>query len=217
MEPVENPSRERILARLRAALRVPAPRHAGPAGEPFLAAAEAPLEWFQKECAGNNTECVVASGLRASSEAVAGILTGLPPGEIFVQDAPVLRRMALLWPATRPVRWSSEGCPRGDSQAGVTLAEALVAATGSVLVSTRNGGRGASIVAPVHIVVAGIEQLAPDLDAALARARALGASPRNSFLCLVTGSSRTADIEKTLVLGAHGPRRLVVVVALHLE
>jgi L-lactate dehydrogenase complex protein LldG len=217
VKPIENPSRERILARLRAALRVPAPRHPGRAGEPFFAPVEDLLACFQKECAGNNTECVVASGLHACAEAVANVLAGLPPGEIFVQDTRALHGMARMWPAVRPVRWSNEGGPGEGSQAAVTMAEMLVAATGSVLVSAGNGGRGASIIAPVHIVVAGIEQLVPDLDAAFARAQALGASPKNSFLCLITGSSRTADIEKVLVLGAHGPRRLVVVLVLHLE
>jgi L-lactate dehydrogenase complex protein LldG len=49
------------------------------------------------------------------------------------------------------------------------------------------------------------------LEAALARVREKGLDANNSFVGLITGSSRTADIEKILVLGAHGPRRLVLV------
>ena len=113
----------------------------------------------------------------------------------------------------RAIRWSSEGGPAEASQATITCAEALVAQTGSVFVSASCGGRGASVVAPVHIVVATIDQLVAGLDEAFARLRDLGAAAKNSMLCLITGSSRTADIEKIIVMGAHGPRRLVVVLA----
>ena len=98
--------------------------------------------------------------------------------------------------------------------ATITLAETLVAQTGSIFVSAACGGRGASVVSPVHIVVATAEQLVPDLHAAFARLRESSATAKNSFLCLITGSSRTADIEKIIVMGAHGPRRLVVVLSL---
>ncbi len=210
MEQTENPSRERILGRIRAALRVPAPRHPGAARPIFPAVTDA-LERFQKECAGNLTECVVTSDAAASAAAISSVLASLPSGEIFVQDAPELRRTAQAWQNGRSVRWSSEGAPREASQATITLAEALVAATGSILVSASCGGRGASVVAPVHIVLSKSEQLVPDLEAAFTQVRERGTAMQNSYLCLITGSSRTADIEKILVLGAHGPRRLVVV------
>lgn len=217
MEPAENPSRERILARLRTALRAPAPRHLVAAGETIFAPVTDALERFQKECAENNTECLVTPDLGASAAAVASLLAELPPGEIFIQDAAPLRSMAPMRQGGRSVRWSSEGSPSEGSQATITLAESLVAATGSVFVSAACGGREASVVPPVHIVLAGIEQLVPDLDTAFARLGELDTVPKNSFLCLITGSSRTADIEKILVMGAHGPRRLVVVLAMRFE
>ena len=68
------------------------------------------------------------------------------------------------------------------------------------------------MVAPVHIVVAGIEHLVPDLDAAFARLWESGALAANSFLCLITGSSRTADIEQILVRGVHGPGEIYAVI-----
>ena len=171
------------------------------------------LERFQKECATNNTECVLVSGPGASVTTIAGILASLPPGEIFVQDHPQLRQMASGWPADRLLRWSSEGSPNEQSQATITRADALVAQTGSVLVSSSCGGRAATIVAPVHIVVADRSQLVSDLATVFSRIRENGIGQQNSMLCLITGSSRTADIEKILVMGAHGPRRLVVVLA----
>jgi len=212
--------RERILARVRAALRTPAPHHhsADPraASAPIFAPVSHPLDRFQKECAANITECAVTRDLRGSGAAVAEILAALPPGEIFVQDAPPLRGIAPAWPS-RAIRWSSEGAPREESQATITLCEALVALTGSVLVSSACGGRGATVVAPVHIVVAGFKDLVADLDSAFARMRERGTATENSYVCLITGSSRTADIEKILVMGAHGPRRLIVVLSERFE
>ena len=82
------------------------------------------------------------------------------------------------------------------------------------MVSAACGGRGASVVAPVHIVLATIGQLVPTLNEAFARIRERETAAQNSYLCLITGSSRTADIEKILVMGAHGPRRLVVILEL---
>jgi L-lactate utilization protein LutC len=215
MAETENASRERILGRIRTALREPALRHeqARQAQTIFAPVTDA-LDRFQKECASNVTECVVTRGIRASAAGVKDVLASLPPGDIFVQDSPDLRRLAEQWPEERSIQWSSEGAPKESSQATITGCDALVAQTGSVLVSAACGGRGASVVAPVHIVIATIEQLVPDLDAALARVQERGIVSQNSLLCLITGSSRTADIEKILVMGAHGPRRLIVFLSL---
>jgi L-lactate dehydrogenase complex protein LldG len=210
MSQTENASREKILARIRTALREPAPRHESGAVAAAFAPVNDPLARFQKECVINITECFLVPSLQAAAASIKNVLADLPEGDIFVQDAPDLRPLAAEWQDGRDIQWSSEGSPREASQATITLAEALVAQTGSVLVSAACGGRGASVVAPVHIVIAGVDQLVPDLDSALARVQQRGTVSQNSFLCLITGSSRTADIEKILVMGAHGPRRLIV-------
>jgi L-lactate dehydrogenase complex protein LldG len=210
----ENASREKILARIRTALRVAAPRHEPVKAVPIFAPITDLLDRFQKECAINITEFVAVPDLRSSAAVIKEILAALPPGEIFVQDSPDLRELAAEWQDGRTIQWSSEGGPKESAQATISACEALVAQTGSVLVSAACGGRGASVVAPVHIVVATINQLLPDIDAALARVQERGTVAQNSFLCLITGSSRTADIEKILVMGAHGPRRLIVVLAM---
>ena len=54
-------------------------------------------------------------------------------------------------------------------------------------------------------------QVMPDIEAALQYAHRNGITERSSYVGLISGSSRTADIEKILVQGAHGPRRLVIV------
>lgn len=217
MGKIENPERERILARIRSALSVPTPPRHSPSVAEIFAPISDPLERFQQECAANNTECVVTADFTASAAAVSGILATVPPREIFLQDTPWLRRMAAAWPIVRDMCWSGEGPPKESCQATVTLAECLVAATGSVFVSAACGGRGASIVAPVHIVVATVAQLVPTLAGAFEWIETRGTIKRSSMVSLITGPSRTGDIEKIIVLGAHGPQRLVVVVALRDE
>jgi L-lactate dehydrogenase complex protein LldG len=210
MAAADNPSRERILGRIRAALQNAGAHHDGPVGEIFAPVTD-PLDRFQKECKANITECTVTSSSAESAAAIRNVLATLPPGEIFVQDAPELRALVDEFKDGRPLRWSSEGPPNEASEATITLCEALVAQTGSVLVSASNGGRQATVVAPAHIVFAKIDQLVPDLQAVMARIYERGITSKNSYACLITGSSRTADIEKILIMGAHGPRRLIVV------
>jgi L-lactate dehydrogenase complex protein LldG len=215
--PIENPGRARILERLRTALREQSPRPAGAEGRRIFAPVKDVLDRFQKECVANITECVMTPDMAASARAIRELLEALPEGEIFVQDSSALRRMAREWETARGIQWSSEGGPKESAQATITTAEALVALTGSVLVSVACGGRGASVVAPVHIVVASADQIVPDLDAAFALMRERNTALQNSYVCLITGSSRTADIEKILVMGAHGPIRLIVVLAMNRE
>ena len=74
----------------------------------------------------------------------------------------------------------------------------------------QRGGRVLSILPPHHIVVATREQLVPDLTAAFARLRAVYGSKPPGFISFITGPSRTGDIERILVLGAHGPRKLTI-------
>lgn len=96
---------------------------------------------------------------------------------------------------------------------GISGCDALVAQTGSILVSTRSaGGRVLSVLPPHHIVLARREQLVPDLTAALRRMQESYAPEYPSYCGFITGPSRTGDIERILVLGAHGPKKLTVLV-----
>ncbi|WP_214073426.1 LUD domain-containing protein [Mucilaginibacter sp. dw_454] len=98
-----------------------------------------------------------------------------------------------------------------QAEVGITLCEALVARNGSIMVSSGQlAGRRLSIYPEVHIVLAYTSQLVPDLKDgfALIKKKYNGNIP--SMISNITGPSRTADIEKTLVLGAHGPKELLV-------
>ncbi len=98
-----------------------------------------------------------------------------------------------------------------DAPAALTTCEALLARTGSVLVSSGTAsGRRLSAYPEIHLVVAQSSQIVADIRPALAQVQARYGRRLPSMLSLITGPSRTADIEKTLVLGAHGPRQLVL-------
>jgi L-lactate dehydrogenase complex protein LldG len=90
--------------------------------------------------------------------------------------------------------------------AAITGCEYLVARTGSIMLSSAQaGGRTASVYAPVHICVAYTSQLVYDVKDALQGMRNRYGQQFPSLVTLATGPSRTADIEKTLVVGVHGP------------
>ncbi len=96
--------------------------------------------------------------------------------------------------------------------AGVTECDALVAQTGSVLLTSRSaGGRALSALPPHHIVLARLDQLLPDLPSAMQLLQTrYGPEGYPSFISFITGPSRTGDIERILVLGAHGPKKLTI-------
>lgn len=95
--------------------------------------------------------------------------------------------------------------------AGVSECDALIAQTGSVLVSSRSaGGRALSVLPPHHVVLARREQLVADLPAAFVLLKRKYNSNYPSFISFITGPSRTGDIERILVLGAHGPKKLTI-------
>ena len=96
-------------------------------------------------------------------------------------------------------------------EAGLTQCEALVAQTGSVLVSAPSaGGRALSVLPPHHVVLARRSQMVPDLTAALQGVQEKFKNQFPSFLSFISGPSRTGDIERVLVLGAHGPKKLTI-------
>jgi len=98
-----------------------------------------------------------------------------------------------------------------QADVGFTLCEALVASNGSILLSNGNmAGRRLSIYPPVHIVLAYTSQMVLDIKDGLKLLKAKYENNLPSMISNVTGPSRTADIEKTLVLGAHGPKELFV-------
>lgn len=96
---------------------------------------------------------------------------------------------------------------------GVTGCEFLVAHLGSVLVSSAQvSGRRLNVFPQTHVVVARESQLTAYLDDALQLLQEKYKNNLPSLISTITGPSRTADIEKTLVMGMHGPKSLIVLI-----
>ncbi len=228
-------AREKTLARVREALRLsaPLPGHHGPAGPhwqalPRAAAAEArewlpPVDdgleaWISRFAA--NSEVLKTTFLRVAgaSAAIEAVRT-LAEAEGWKKVAHHGTGAAFSAAAgTGCTLVNTDAAPPvaalEDCDAAVTTCDALVAQTGSVVVTARScGGRALSVLPPHHVVLATTAQLVPDLPAAFQLLQATYGGDWPSMVSFVTGPSRTADIERILVLGAHGPRKLTVVLA----
>jgi L-lactate dehydrogenase complex protein LldG len=226
---MQTDSRDRILARIREALRVPAPKrhldfhgHVEPApgsvkaAEAWLPAVPDTLEdriaLFAKNSDGLKTEfarCATRAEMQAQLAKLAAD-SGWKSlaAHRFPLGASAIESLGL------PVAWTDDGydVPTLESaDAGITGCECLVAQTGSVLVTTRSsGGRALSVLPPHHVILATREQVVGDLSDAYAFARRTHDGEAPAWLSFITGPSRTGDIERILVLGAHGPKRLTI-------
>jgi len=222
-------SREKILGRIREALqaRAPVPGHHGATQhEPPQTGTGGIRNWLpqvdsgweqQRDLFAQNSVAlktefkVVPDAVAAAAElkrmAEAGQWKRIAAHHnALLVEALALAGVETLWADAGVATPELESC-----DAGLTGCEALVAQTGSVLVTSRgSGGRALSVLPPHHVVLASRDQLVPDLLGAfeLMRRKYEGNFP--SMMSFVTGPSRTGDIERILVLGAHGPKRLTV-------
>ncbi len=95
-----------------------------------------------------------------------------------------------------------------DCDAAITLCSHLVARTGTIVLTSKDlSGRTSSVYAPIHICIAYADQLVYDISDSLVNFKD---HPETfpSMISFATGPSRTADIEKTLVVGIHGPKEV---------
>lgn len=96
-------------------------------------------------------------------------------------------------------------------EVGITGCEFLIAHTGSAMVSSaQKGGRRLFVYSPLHIIIASKKQVVDYLESAYLEIQKRYKNNLPSQITLITGPSRTADIEKTLIIGAHGPKELHV-------
>ncbi len=222
-----NDDREAILARVREALRTPSRGHAMPASPvppverargclpPAGRFLEECIQLFRARSEDLHTEFRLLDGktslegaLRELADAAGWKSVATHRGELTDRAALVARALDL------PVHLTDDGTifARLEScDAGLTECDALVAQTGSVLLTSRSaGGRALSVLPPHHVVLARREQLVGDLYEAYELVKRRYTPGYPSMIAMVTGPSRTGDIERTLVLGAHGPKRLTV-------
>jgi len=215
-------ARDAILARVREALRAPTDTHVRERfGESLPASYTARLDlyarclpdpgpnraaWlgrFIEMSAALRTQCIVTTR-GGAADALRTLAAEEQWQGVAAQAHPLVDPLA--------ADLGLPGADLPDADAGITVCDALVAQTGSVLLTARSaGGRALSVLPPHHVVIATANQLVPDLPAAYdALRRRYEADGWPSFVTLITGPSRTGDIERILVLGAHGPRKLTV-------
>lgn len=228
-----------ILTRIREALRdnpAPRPHTAHPSlteeGKEALAAhgitgEHAQREWlpkvgrtleeqislFEKNSEELKTEFHRCASLEVAREIFSNLASKENLRKIATHTTP--ETSALLAGIDAKIVTTNEGYDIADLEscdAGVTCCDCLVAQTGGVLVSGPSaGGRALSVLPPHHIVIARSSQMLPDLTAAFELVKQRYGNKYPSFLSFITGPSRTGDIERILVLGAHGPKRLSVI------
>jgi L-lactate dehydrogenase complex protein LldG len=224
-----NGDREAVLARIEEALRVPAPRHhemmVAPAAKnvttpfrewlpPVGESVATRIECFARLSEMLRTEFKQCASLSAAASHIATLASEGGWKTLALHRGSLNDAVAAELPASLALLRIEPGYDRNALEAcdaGLTECESLVAQTGSVCVtSLSSGGRTLSVLPPHHIVIARQEQLVTDLSAAYERLAQKYGAAYPSFIGFITGPSRTGDIERILVLGAHGPKKLTV-------
>jgi len=160
------------------------------------------------EVAGNEPE-IVAALTRIISDLQKTLLRGR---RIAISDASGLERMlGQIGVEFDEISTSPTAAELFDYDIGISTAQAAIAETGTlVLESESERHRLVSLVPPVHIAIVDAAVICQTLGEALA---AVGrGSELSPTVTLITGPSRTADIELTLAIGVHGPQELYVIV-----
>jgi len=213
-------ARENILARIRKAhgrsgaaptdaeleqVRAHIARHeVGP--QPSIARPADPLLHFRAECDRVGTTHSEAAGPAGVPREVARYL-----------EANELPREAVVWPDLAGLDWAAAGIDaqsrpaRGEDRTGITGCFCAIAETGTLLLlSGERMPKVTALLPETHIAVVPRSRLVATLEDAFALLRReKGELPRSTWF--VSGPSRTADIEQTIVIGAHGPYRTHVI------
>jgi L-lactate dehydrogenase complex protein LldG len=199
--------RDRILQRLRASRPMLPPSESRPVVHTVTASVDEQVARFAVEAAALGIECFV---------------------ELTASD--VVQRVATMARSKRVLSWDADQLPYGvgltlegtalgsdprerqaAAELGITGCDAAIAETASVvLLSGRGRSRAVSLLPPVHLAIVQRHQLC--LTMAEVFEKYSGALQSAASCTLITGPSRTADIELTLTLGIHGPGRVVVVI-----
>lgn len=145
-------------------------------------------------------------------------LADVPAAIARFLDGIGVARNAIAWKTLEGMAWSDAGLdvafrpPRNDDLVGITGAFCAIAETGTLmLLSGVDTYSSASLLPETHIAVVPASRIVASMEDAFALARAEhGALPR--AINFISGPSRTGDIEQTIVLGAHGPYRVHVIV-----
>jgi len=210
-------SRDVILQRIRTELSKHAPPERPEAPEVWPRATSDPAALalrFTNEIEAVQGEVIRCADMEDASRKLVGLMDASQWVSIGAVDTLLAQQIATGIPPER-VSWVDGNWPNtriADLPAGLIAADRLLADTGSCLVACPTAHeRLMCYLPPASVVVAKTGQLAEHLPAAWAEIAEVAADPNAAGEhVIITGPSRTADIEKILILGVHGPKRLVV-------
>lgn len=216
-----NDARQRILRNVRGGLRVSGARStaaARAAREQAYAATASPRQPWTGDATERFCERFEAwagtwQRIPSAGAIPAAIQDLLRDGDtLAIAPHPLLQQLD--WPEELKIRQQ----PAADCQLAVSVADAALAETGTlVLCSGPHSPTGLELLPETHVVVLRDETVLPDMEAAWTHLRPESTFPARS-INTISGPSRTADVEQTIQLGAHGPRRLhVLLLASHPE
>lgn len=211
-------SRDTILQRVRSELskgpQVPPPPvpEVWPRNNPTPAAM---AEQFQKELTEVHGEVIRCATMQDAQHQLAALVAEAGWTSLGAMDRPMVREAVADLPSGLARFAAADWQPQGMAQLSVSVVEpdVLLADTGSCMVACPTPqDRLLCYLPPACVMIARVDQLAEHLPAAWTTIAPRVADPaqRGEFV-IVTGPSRTADIEKILILGVHGPKRLVVI------
>lgn len=205
--------RQAVAAGNRAGGEPPLPARAGVG---YQGAGADPVGRFAAELAAAGGKCHVVADGAAAVDAVLAIVRDGSARRAFVGGGPVLDPLEIAR-HLREIGVSVSDTDAGREElftadVGVSGVDYLVAETGSLVVLTAPGQpRLLSLLPPVHVAVAGRGQLLPDLFDLFEGRASAGRERLPACLSVITGPSKTGDIELRLVTGVHGPGEVHVV------
>ena len=165
-------------------------------------------ECFVQELAAVNGNAILCHSENEAFEKIKLLLAGKNISRLFVRTKEIAEKLT-----QHSISFSADEADFLSMEAGITYCEALVARTGSVMVSSAHeAGRQMNVFPPIHIVLAKKSQIVPYLSDALEFMQEKYGENLPSTITNITGPSRTSDIEKTLILGAHGPKEIYVLI-----
>ena len=175
------------------------------------------VDWFKESVEAVDGHCVVVENESELTSAVNGIIarlqeTNLRARRIAISDGPEVESLVkTLSVDFDEIAVTPSAAAVFSYDVGISRAQAGIAETGTLLLdSSVERHRLVSLVPPVHIAILEERQIVGTLAEALAQLRE--PEQLTPIATLVTGPSRTADIELTLAIGVHGPQELFVVI-----
>ena len=174
-----------------------------------------PAEQFRKALTTVAGEVHIVGAWEEALDRLSELLSEIKAQSALIDDHPVLANLepGSRWP---DIEWHVVGHSDGDlrqfaatADVGISGADAALAETGTVVVSSGPGrSRLTSLMPPVHIALVPASCLTSDLFTWMAEQK----PPLPASVTLISGPSKTADIEQTMAVGVHGPGRFIALV-----